>query len=405
MTTVDCISRKREIIDISNYDFEDNIEDQKKQKVVLFSSSSSSSSSSSVINIEEEEEEEEIELQMEDMQIHTLADILKTCELKSVNNETMKDLPTSVKFLNFVDQLFGEVPDVVKKIYPKESGNPMFGMSVVIHHAAHVIGIPPEAKYRYCILNSNESLARDEIKFLSTASRDTLFSPAIVREIYDTFASTYAKNFKMSNEAIYVKTVHLLLWAFGHRRDVLREKVGEFLNATQFLIDEDKKSNLRIFCDTVSLKKDLLRGKLENYGIFTFEAIIRAADDAYRCVMSEVLSECMFFTAVTAIDCMGESTLRLCAISVDYVARVWWPYIQRYYLNKKDEYSFDSSSWTCLEIYCPKTPTYLIGESFYSNLYFFFENTVSKAFKSQFTKIVVPEGQEKLTLLFENVPK
>lgn len=317
------------------------------------------------------------EIKLESVYIHTLYDNLRRIE--NLNFSPFESGSRSI-----LDHILGEVPQEVKEFCstPNEDLE-SFTYLKLFFIAAHVLGNPIEMIRRYCVLNRNETEAEEEAQFLWSASSEVAFAPRMIRMIFTTFSSKYYAKYRCIADAVFVKTVHLILAAF-EKKSLPEIEIPNI----EPIMDYEKHEIL----------EKLLTGDIPQYSRFVHEVIRTHFDqsDQHEHAMKDMLAQTMLFTSAAAIDACSRSVLRVALISTSYIDQVFIPYILRYYYNEKTPTYNLAPTWHRIEVYFPPKTNFIFpsNPSDPANILHSLITKLPEALWEQIEQIAVPSEQE-----------
>lgn len=356
-----------------NDDVNDNINNEKDQKEIhinIKESDENENENEKKEKKEEEEEDKEYQLLVEKEKekyieygkkyssFKSFIDLLQTLSFDTINF-TMNngDMPT-IRCNEFIfEQIFGvDYPpfifeDVFKTLQP-----------IIASDNSEIVASLKKMPYQQIILNATNvlsnreeysfnQLTKEEHTFLKTCDSGVPLNPPSI-DCLVKYSGDHIIRSRMELQAIFVKTIHIILYFFQNSRRELFSHLSSddlFTSIHSELNDIKKSNKLVIHRSYQKFLFDLLRGRINDYCLFIYETLIAVSYSSKFSflIYHQEIERAHLLLATCALDCVYEDTLYVCLYSLEYLANIWWPYISKYYdFSKFDSLSSSSTSTT-----------------------------------------------------------
>ncbi len=362
----------------------------------------------------------------------TLIRIMKALPIKDISEKEIENFDFFL-FNEPIDLLLGSPPPSLIEIYHNSHNQTdnanaetpcvlceSVDFRSILLDATHVLNCGMKEVFNY--LSSNEKTEIKELEFLEEAGRTVRFVPSIVPLLLD-IMDTYTHRVRSEWSATYVKTIHVLLNIFGHRRKELAKVIGNDASVLNEKIAAlDHSSLYKNFANTY---RDVIKGKGTYYPAFVVEVLYLMVCDRVRSsptpqpYLHEIISNAGYHQVRCAVDTLSAKIFYVCLLSPTYFADVWLPYMRFYHpyicpndnLQKKEEDKEEivetcppTTFYETIVFYYPSTDVIIPPdtEKMSETIEAIFHRYISNEFKKGITTSIFPEGfpSENIARLF-----
>ncbi len=342
-----------------------------------------------------------------------LGDLMKKAPIIQPQKERRAEVCFTL-FNGVVDLLLGEVSQEIKDLLPESHKNASY--HELLLEATH--SLYPGKEGIFNILSPDTPTEKEELEFLEDMGREVVFCPPAVPLLFQLLDS-YSQRTRSEWSATFVKTIHLLLAVFDHRRNQIADAIGAWNinNFESLVLSIGETSPYK----TMSLiYSNLIKGKVEHYNVFIFEMILLMVSDKFRStsfstpLIYQAIMNANYHHVRCAIDTISPKTLYVCLLSPSYFSDAWLPYMRLYHKNiccapkvKKEnesnenediteedcvDSSLDPPPYETLILYYPSTEVAIppSPKDIAETMSFVFSQYTTTAFKEGITSVVYP---------------
>ncbi len=275
---------------------------------------------------------------------------------KSKTIEPEKECPFSM-----LSRFFGVPDERISSVFPTDENDGSLDYDEVFRQVTNVLSVSTVSTPFSSIANAKHfSLDREhptELDYLKDCADNVLprRSSHVVSALFHELP-TYKMASRLSVAAQALTIVHVLKKVFAAHRKEIRTVMGSDDTI------EARATNSRVWREIRKIaqvvQEGLVVGEWDTkfVGGFIYEVLATLSSNTLIVNhFTKHLLSCEYHVVRAAVDATNERTLRICALSSNYISQVWLGYMQFYYPRVFKECREDAPllTWESLDIYTP----------------------------------------------------